>query len=277
MGFSSLLLPLFIIGTGASGSVILVVLKKKRNNRDPKNLVAKDSTPRGFGYFDKMLGGGILPGSTVLILGNPGSGKSILCQYLAYRFLSEGKACVFISYDEMPAELRKRSQSFNLEMSKFEQDHMFSIVDCYSSRAKVASQEKYYVEQPFSLTDLSITISTVLEDMQDKSKVLFLDSGTSLFTKLEFPRVMRFLQDRSAKIKANGDLFIFTLGKGIIAQSFANQLEEAVDGIIELDFAETQGKRSRRMRIKKLRGQGHLDEWATFTIDAKQGITFVHR
>lgn len=151
---------------------------------------------------------------------------------------------------------------------------MFSIVDCYSSRAKVASQEKYYVEEPFSLTDLSITISTALEDMHNKPKALFIDSGTSLFTKLEFPRVMRFLQDRSAKIKAGGDIFVFTLGKEIIASSFANQLEEAVDGIIELDFAEAEGKRKRRLRIKKMRGKSHFEQWATFTIDPTQGVAF---
>ena len=150
----------------------------------------------------------------------------------------------------------------------------FIIIDCYSARAKTANPEKYYVEQPFSLTDLSITISIALEDIPEKTKVLVIDSVTALFTKLDFPKVIRLLQDRGAKIKANGDLFIFTLGKEIVAPSFTNRLEEAVDGIIELDFTEIQRKMTRRMRIKKLRGQNHLDEWVNFTIDRNNGINF---
>lgn len=210
-----------------------------------------------------------------MISGKPGSGKSILCQYLANRFLNEGKACVFVSYDELPNEIRKRASSFGWSLSKFEQEQNFSFVDCYSPVAKVPSQEKHYAEQPFSLTDLSISISAAFEEMADKPKYLFLDSATSLFTKLEIPRVIRFLQDRSAKIKASGDIFIFTLGKETITPSFANRLEEAVDGIIELDLVETQGKTTRKIRVKKLRGQNHLDQWSVFEIDSKEGIAFL--
>ena len=34
--------------------------------------------PTGYGEFDRVLGGGIVPGSVVLIGGNPGAGKSTL-------------------------------------------------------------------------------------------------------------------------------------------------------------------------------------------------------
>jgi KaiC/GvpD/RAD55 family RecA-like ATPase len=110
--------------------------------------------------------------------------------------------------------------------------------------------------------------------MAQKPKVVFLDSATSLFTKLEISRVMRFIQDRSAKTKANEGIFIFTLGKETVAPDFANRLEEAVDGIIELDFVEEKGKRSRRMRVKKLRGQEHCDDWITFEVRTQEGVSF---
>jgi circadian clock protein KaiC len=223
-----------------------------------------------------MLGGGIPPGSTILVLGNAGAGKSILCQHLAHRFLDEGKACVFVSYDEPPGDVRKRMESFGWDLVKFEQSNAFSFVDCYSQVAKVTSQERYYVDQPFSLTDLSISISTAMDEVKaDNAKAVFLDSATSLFTKLDIQRVIRFLQDRSAKIKATGGIFVFTLGKETIAANFANRLEEAVDGIIELDFLDARGKRTRKIRVKKLRGQNHLDQWVAFTISSKEGIVFL--
>jgi len=258
---------ILIAAAGTASPVLLFALIRKRRNRGATRL----------NYLDKMLGGSIPPGSTILVLGNPGSGKSVLCQYLAHRFLNEGKACVFASYDEIPDEIRNRTKSFGWNLSEFEQKKMLSFIDCYSPVARVASREKHYVEQPFSLTDLSISISAALDEMAEKPKALFLDSATSLCTKLEIQRVLRFLQDRSAKIKASGDVFVFTLGKETIPPNFANRLEETVDGIIELDFLESQGKRMRRMRVKKLRGQEHLEEWVTFDISSPEAIVFLER
>jgi KaiC/GvpD/RAD55 family RecA-like ATPase len=65
------------------------------------------------------------------------------------------------------------------------------------------------------------------------------------------------------------------MGKETIAANFANRLEESVDGIIELDLLDIQGKRTRRIRVKKLRGQNHLDQWVTFAIDSRKGIVFL--
>jgi len=277
---SSLLLPVAVVGTVAVLSpVSLVVYKKKKTRSTPKATAPKNkiSKTSNFSQFKEMIGGNFPPGSTILITGTPGAGKSILSQFLTCHFLKEGKACIFVTYDELPAEIRRHLQNLNLDKTKFEQSQSFAIIDCYSARAKTASLEKYYVEEPFSLTDLSITISTALEEIPEKTKVLIIDSATALFTKLDFPKVMRLLQDRSAKIKASGDIFILTLGKETIAQDFTNRLEEAVDGIIELAFTEIQGKMTRRMRMKKLRGQNHLDEWANFTIDPNLGINFTDK
>jgi PKD repeat protein/KaiC/GvpD/RAD55 family RecA-like ATPase len=271
-GFSSQLnfsdaFPYIIAGVVAAVCPILFFAVKRKKNGGGK---------AGFSFIDKMFGGGIPAGSTILVLGSPGAGKSSLCQNLAHRFLDEGKACVFVSYDEPPGDVRKRMESFGWTLASFEQSNAFSFVDCYSQVAKVTSQERHYVDQPFSLTDLSITISTATDEVKtDHAKVVFLDSATSLFTKLDIQRVIRFLQDRSAKIKAIGGIFIFTLGKETIAANFANRLEEVVDGIIELDFIDAKGKRRRRIRVKKLRGQSHLDQWVTFTINSKEGLVFL--
>jgi len=251
-----------------TGPFAIFALKKKKNGR--RKLA-------GFDYIDKIFGGSIQKGSTIMALGKSGAGKSVLCQQLAHRLLNEQKGCVFVSYDELPSGVRERMKTFGWNVSKFEEENSFSFVDCYSSTAKVASEEKYFVGQPFSLTDLSIMISTALSEVSQKPKALFLDSATSLFTKVEVSRVMRFLQDRGAKIKANGDVFVFTLGKETVAPDFANRIEEAVDGIVELDFVEEKGKRLRRMRVKKLRGQEHLDKWVTFEVSMQKGISFLEQ
>src|SRR5437868_5684882 len=48
--------------------------------------------PTGIGEFDRILGGGIVPGSAVLIGGDPGIGKSTLLLQVAHE-LSRGRDC----------------------------------------------------------------------------------------------------------------------------------------------------------------------------------------
>jgi KaiC/GvpD/RAD55 family RecA-like ATPase len=118
--------------------------------------------------------------------------------------------------------------------------------------------------------------STAFEERADLPRAVFLNSSTSLFASMDASRVISFLQDRGAKIKAQDGIFIFTLGKGTVAPSYVSRLEEAVDGILELDIHEEQGKVIRRMRVKKLRGQAHLDKWVDFEIDSNSGIVFAN-
>lgn len=255
---------LLIASATACAPVILFAVKRKKGNATKKS-----------DFLYEMLGGSIPAGSTILVLGEAGSGKSTLCQDLTHRFLEEQRACLFASYDELPSDIKKSALSFGWNFPAFEEKNALSFIDCYAPAAKTKSKEKYSVEQPFSLTDLSIAISTALEDLGDKPKSLILDSATSLFTKIDIQKVLRFLQDRSARIKANKDIFIFALGKETMATNFANRLEDAVDGVIELEFVEENQKRVRRMRIKKLRGQSHLENWHVFTIKPNKGIAFL--
>jgi KaiC/GvpD/RAD55 family RecA-like ATPase/chitodextrinase len=261
----SLFLYLLPIGFAVMGFVLGFVWKKRGNN----------SKFAGFDFFDEIVGGGIPVGSSVAIIGIPASGKSLLCQQLAHKYLTENKACIFISYDDLPGKIRANMRSFGWDLTSHEQDGTFTFIDCYSSRARMTSQEKCALRQPFALTELGIETSTALEEIRDMPKALFLDSATSLFTNLDASRVIGFLQDQGAKVKGQEGISIFTLGKGVLAPNFANRLEEAVDCIIELDITEERGKRIRRMRVKKLRSQHHLDEWVMFDINRKSGIVFL--
>ncbi len=262
--FLSFILPISIAAVGAISGILLK--KRKRSYK-----------LAGFDYFNEILGGGIPVGSSVLITGSTASGKSILCQQLVYETFIGKKACVFISYDNLPDRIRKNMKTLGWDLSQYEQERELIFVDCYSSLAGTGSHEKHSVQQPFALTELRIAISTAWDEINNAPKALFLDSATSLFTNLDASRVIGFLQDRSAKIKADNGVFIFTLGKGTLAANFVNRLEEVVDCIIELDTYEDQGKNLKKMRVKKLRGQSHSEEWVTFFIEPSRGIVFKSR
>jgi DNA repair protein RadA/Sms len=74
--------------------------------------VSADATHRiasGIGEFDTLLGGGIVPGSVVLIGGAPGAGKSTLMLQLADRLAAKDAPVVYVCGEESPAQVRLRA------------------------------------------------------------------------------------------------------------------------------------------------------------------------
>ncbi|HOG01619.1 MAG: hypothetical protein BWY57_00168 [Betaproteobacteria bacterium ADurb.Bin341] len=67
----------------------------------------------GMGELDRVLGGGIVGGSTVLLGGDPGIGKSTLLMQTADRLASLG-AVLYVSGEESAAQLKLRAQRLNL-------------------------------------------------------------------------------------------------------------------------------------------------------------------
>ena len=262
---SILLYVLPIILGVLSLSVIGIVLKRRRTG----------STPLDFDYFDEMVAGGIPNGYSVMIVGNESSGKSVLCQQLVHAYLNKEKPCIYITYDCFPDEIRKNMINFNLETSSHEQKGIFKFIDCYSSAADVTSEEENFVDFPFSLSDLGIAISEVVDQVTHKSTKIFLDSTAPIFTRLEPSTVIEFLQDRSAKIKGNNGNFFYTVGKGTVPPALMPRLKEIVDCIIELDFEEKKGATSRRVRVRKLRNRRYVNTWVSFKIKPRKGIVFL--
>src|SRR5256885_9764053 len=64
----------------------------------------------GLREFDFVLGGGIVPGSVVLVGGEPGIGKSTLLLQCAARLEQAGIPTLYVSGEESPDQLRLRAE-----------------------------------------------------------------------------------------------------------------------------------------------------------------------
>jgi DNA repair protein RadA/Sms len=64
----------------------------------------------GIGELDRVLGGGLVPGSLVLIGGSPGIGKSTLTAMALGRLAAAGRGTLYVSGEESPAQVRLRAQ-----------------------------------------------------------------------------------------------------------------------------------------------------------------------
>ena len=91
---------------GASGKV------QQLNTVDLKE-TARDGT--GLGELDRVLGGGIVPGSLVLVGGDPGIGKSTLLLQVCRNLAAAGKKVLYVSGEESLQQIRMRAD----RMGKF--------------------------------------------------------------------------------------------------------------------------------------------------------------
>src|SRR5215217_5176145 len=66
--------------------------------------------PTGTGEFDRVLGGGLVPGSLVLLGGSPGIGKSTLTGMALGHLAASGRSTLYVSGEESPAQIRLRAE-----------------------------------------------------------------------------------------------------------------------------------------------------------------------
>ncbi|PQO24916.1 DNA repair protein RadA [Rhodobacteraceae bacterium WD3A24] len=94
--------------TGAKGRTIALTALSDDAPPPPR-------TCSGLGEFDRVLGGGLVPGSAILVGGDPGIGKSTLLLQAAARLAGAGLDCLYISGEEASAQIRMRAQRLGLD------------------------------------------------------------------------------------------------------------------------------------------------------------------
>jgi DNA repair protein RadA/Sms len=66
--------------------------------------------PTGVSELDRVLGGGIVPGSVSLLAGEPGVGKSTLLLEVAHRWAGAGRRALYVSGEESAGQIRIRAE-----------------------------------------------------------------------------------------------------------------------------------------------------------------------
>ena len=71
----------------------------------------------GLGELDRVLGGGIVPGSVILIGGDPGIGKSTLILHMLSSIAEKGRPVLYVSGEESAHQIRMRAQRLSADES----------------------------------------------------------------------------------------------------------------------------------------------------------------
>ncbi|MCY4627185.1 MAG: DNA repair protein RadA [Acidobacteria bacterium] len=92
--------------------------------------------PLGIPELDRVLGGGVVPGSAVLVAGEPGAGKSTLLLQLAAAAAASGDPVLYVSGEESEHQLKLRGERLGLQPDSlllFSETSMPRILDAAES------------------------------------------------------------------------------------------------------------------------------------------------
>jgi len=78
--------------------------------------------PSGIPGLDKLMEGGFVKGSTILISGAAGTGKTIFCVQYLMEGLKRGENCMFITLEEKPEDIINDVKRFGWDLEKYMKD-----------------------------------------------------------------------------------------------------------------------------------------------------------
>lgn len=124
-------------GYAQKGNVVEFVDLKGQNQPLPR-------ASSGIGEWDRVTGGGLVPGSVTLIGGDPGIGKSTLLLQLVASLAQKNMNCAYISGEEAIDQVRLRARRMGLEQSPVHLAAATSIRDIIATLEPAKGQKPQY-------------------------------------------------------------------------------------------------------------------------------------
>jgi circadian clock protein KaiC len=224
--------------------------------------VSSDKVSSGIPSLDDMLneGNGFFRGSSILVSGTAGTGKTSVAASFANAACERNERCMFFAFEESPEQIIRNMKSIGINLRK----HVDTgLLQFHSSRPTIYGLEMHLVE-----------LHKKIE--QFKPKVVVLDPITNLITvgsmsevKSMLIRLIDYLQHKKITV-------LFTALN--LTHSTAQPDEgvsSLVDAWLSLRDLEMNGERNRALYIMKSRGMRHSNQVREFTI-TDQGIELIN-
>jgi len=234
----------------------------------------------GINGLDELVGGGFPEGRTILIVGGPGSGKTILCSQFLYKGMYENQEnAIFVSLDESKDSFYPEMQQFGWDFRKAEEERKFAFIDATRMSRVAMLKEKIYKEESKSLRGKQLSIDKLIEELQAKiqqtnAKRVAVDTLAALVYRFPDPIERRTiivdLIESLADLKVTS---LVTTELGYLASLERNALEEEflVHGVIMMQTLFSGGTTTRAIQVEKMRGAKVNPSLVPYSID-RNGI-----
>jgi circadian clock protein KaiC len=203
------------------------------------------------GALDEMLGGqGYFRGSSILISGTAGTGKTSLTAHFVDAACARGERCVFFSFEESANQIMRNMRSIGIDLERWVKK---GLLHFQAARPTTFGLEMHLVKihKIIKDTDPSIVVVDPVTGL--------LSAGTANETRSMLLRLVDFL--KAQQITA----LMTTLTSGADVQE---QTEVAISSLVDtwllLRDIESGGERNRGLYILKARGIAHSNQIREF-------------
>ena len=203
--------------------------------------------------MDNMLGDkGFFRGSSILISGTAGTGKTSLAAYFAHQSCSRREKCLYFAFEESPKQIMRNMKSIGIDL-KAHVDK--GLLEMHASRPTLNGLEMHLVAIHKQVTRF-------------KPRCVIIDPITNLVTigsvsevKSMLIRLIDFLQKEQITV-----LFTALSLNTIVNEQTDEGVSSLVDAWLLVRDIESNGERNRGMYIMKSRGMKHSNQVREFVI-----------
>ena len=223
--------------------------------------VSSERIATGIPRLDAMLGGrGFFRGSSILLTGTPGTGKTIVAANFAQAACRRGERILFFSFEESPNQIIRNMHSIGLRLESFVKRGLL----------------RFHAARP-SLYGLEMHLATMFKEITTfQPDVVVMDPITSLMdagTDSECRAMVTRLVDY---LKAGQVTTLFTslTQAGHALQQSEAAMSSLMDSWLLLQDFEGNGERNRVLYVLKARGMAHSNQIREFLI-SDRGVDLV--
>ncbi len=235
--------------------------------------------PTGVEGLDELISGGFPRGRVILVLGGPGTGKTILAAQFLYKGLSQyNENGIYVSLDESKEHFYFEMLKFGWDFKKAEEEGKFLFIDATRLSRVAMLKEKMLHEETSSLRGKQLPIDRLIEELQVKiqqigAKRVGLDTLASLFYRFLDPierrtagvELIESLSDIGVTTVVTTELSYLGLERNLADEEFL------VHGVIMMQTLFSGGTTTRALQVEKMRGSSVNPNLVPYTID-KNGI-----
>lgn len=215
--------------------------------------VFHDRISTGVPDLDAMLtGGGFYRGSSILLTGVAGSGKSSLACMMANAACRRGERALYLSFEESEAQTVRNMKSIGTDLGKWLKD----------------GQLRYIATRP-TFYSLEMHLAIMLREIgRFKPQLVVLDPISAFTGSADINEVQTMLLRIVDYLKSNGVTAVFThLANAQQAETDAG-LSSLMDGWILLLNREANGEFNRELYLLKARGIAHSNQVREFVMSS---------
>jgi circadian clock protein KaiC len=243
----------FLIGD--EGISVLPITSLGLNHR-----VSSERIATGIPRLDAMLGGrGFFRGSSILLTGTPGTGKTIIASNFAQAACRRGERTLFFSFEESPNQIIRNMHSIGLRLEPFIKRGLL----------------RFHSARP-SLYGLEMHLATMFKEIVTfQPRVVIMDPITSLMDAGTLSEGKGMVTRLIDYLKAGQVTSLFTsLTQAGLALPNESAMSSLMDAWLSLQDFEGNGERNRVLYVLKARGMAHSNQIREFLI-SDHGVDLV--